>query len=114
IALVTAMWQGLDEGHFTLDYQPIISLVSGQTIALEALIRWDHPQHGRLSPDQFIQIAEHSGLITRLTLFAIERALTDWPCAQHRVILAVNVSPRTLHDATFAARVRDVIDKLHA
>ena len=114
IALVTAMWQGLDEGHFTLDYQPIVSLVSGQTVSLEALIRWNHPQHGRLPPDQFIQIAEHSGLITRLTLFAIERALTDWPCAQHRVVLAVNVSPRTLHDATFAARVRDVIDKLHA
>ena len=75
IALVAAMWQGIDEDQFALDYQPIVDLRTGETAALEALLRWNHPQHGRLPPEQFIQLAEQSGLITRLTILAISKAL---------------------------------------
>jgi diguanylate cyclase (GGDEF)-like protein len=114
IAFVAEMWHGIDEGQFALEYQPIVDLRTNETIALESLLRWNHPRYGRLSPDQFIQVAEHSGLITRLTLFAIERALIEWPPARHALTLAVNVSPRSLHDASFARRVRDHIESLHA
>jgi diguanylate cyclase (GGDEF)-like protein len=114
IALVTAMWQGIEDDQFALDYQPIVNLRTGDTIALEALLRWNHPQHGRLPPGQFIQLAEHSGLITRLTLFAIHKALSEWPCRTHGITVSVNVSPRSLHDASFPGRVRAVLESLGA
>jgi diguanylate cyclase (GGDEF)-like protein len=114
IALVAAMWQGIEDDQFALDYQPIVNLRTGDTVALEALIRWDHPQHGRLPPEQFIQLAEHSGLITRLTLFAINKALTEWPCRTYGMVVSVNVSPRSLHDASFPGRVRSVLEAIDA
>jgi predicted signal transduction protein with EAL and GGDEF domain len=110
IALVAAMWQGIDEDQFALDYQPIVDLRTGETAALEALLRWNHPQHGRLPPEQFIQLAEQSGLITRLTILAISKALAEWPGASQRMTVAVNVSPRSLQDSSFPGRVREVLD----
>jgi len=109
MALVSAIWHGIEHGQFSLDYQPIVDLRSNNVTTLEALIRWNHPQHGRLPPDQFIQMAEHSGLVTPLTTFAIDRALTEWPCGSHRLSVAVNLSPRSLHDGAFPTRVRDLL-----
>lgn len=111
-ALVSAMSQGIDRGQFRLDYQPIVSLQNGAVAALEGLIRWDHPQLGRLSPRQFIQLAEHNGLITRLTEYAIRTALAEWPCDRHHFSVAVNLSPRSLHDTSFPGMVADVLARL--
>ena len=112
--LVTAMWHGIEANQFSLDYQPIVDLRSGRVTALEALIRWHHPQHGPLAPHQFIQIAEQSGIITPLTMFAISRALTEWPCGTHQMTVAVNLSPRSLHDGSFPSRVRELLTEHHA
>jgi diguanylate cyclase (GGDEF)-like protein len=114
MALVSAMWHGIEHGQFSLDYQPIVDLRTGAVTALEALIRWNHPQHGRLPPDQFIQMAEHSGLVTPLTTFAIGRALSEWPCGSHPLSVAVNLSPRSLHDGAFPTRVRELLAAQHA
>ena len=113
IALVSAMWHGIEHDQFSLDYQPIVDLRTGHVNSLEALIRWNHPQHGRLPPREFIQMAEHSGLITPLTTFAIGRALMEWPCNTHRVAVAVNLSPRSLHDAAFPRRVGELLEAQH-
>jgi diguanylate cyclase (GGDEF)-like protein len=109
LALAAAMWHGLENGQFSLDYQPIVDLRTARVAALEALIRWDHPQLGRLPPNEFIQVAEQSGLITPLTLFAIGRSLSEWPCALYPLTVAVNLSPRCLHDASFPGRVRELL-----
>jgi diguanylate cyclase (GGDEF)-like protein len=114
MALITAMWQGVDEGQFALLYQPIVNMRTRETVALEALLRWNHPQHGWLPPEQFIQLAEHSGLITRMTLFAISRAFADWPPGTQQMNVAVNVCPRSLHDASFPGRVREALAVAHA
>jgi diguanylate cyclase (GGDEF)-like protein len=114
MALVSAMWHGIEHGQFSLDYQPIVDLRTGGVPALEALIRWNHPQHGRLPPDQFIQMAEHSGLVTPLTTFAIGRALSEWPCGALPRTIAVNLSPRSLHDGSFPTRVRELLAAQHA
>ena len=79
LTLTTALRRGLDQQQFVLDYQPIIQLRTGAVVGVEALLRWDHPEQGRLLPREFIQVAERSGLITPLTAFAIDRALSDWP-----------------------------------
>lgn len=109
-ALLTSMWQSLERGHFSLDYQPIVSLRTGQVVVLEALLRWDHPVHGRLSPAQFIQMAEHTGLITPLTIWAIRRATSDWRGRTQPPRIAVNLSPRSLRDETFAGRVHELFE----
>jgi diguanylate cyclase (GGDEF)-like protein len=109
VALVAAMWHGIETGQFSLEYQPIVNLQTGAVGALEALIRWNHPQHGRLAPREFIQLAEQSGLITPLTTFAIMRSLSEWPCQSHHLTIAVNLSPRSLHDGSFPGRVRELL-----
>jgi EAL domain-containing protein (putative c-di-GMP-specific phosphodiesterase class I) len=113
LALVSAMWHGIENGQFSLEYQPIINLQTGAVAALEALIRWNHPQHGRLAPREFIQLAEQSGLITPLTTFAISRSLAEWPCQSHGLTIAVNLSPRSLHDGSFPGRVRQLLQSQH-
>ncbi len=92
--------QGLQRGEFTLELQPVVDLATSQVSSLEALLRWDHPERGRIAPDQFIPIAEESGLIVELGEFAIRQALhlardlrrDVWSRAR----VAVNVSRRQL------------------
>ncbi|MDF0731237.1 bifunctional diguanylate cyclase/phosphodiesterase [Pseudomonas entomophila] len=67
----------LEERGLCVHYQPIFDLHSGQVAKLEALVRWQHPQHGLLSPDRFIGIAEANGLIAELDLWVLRRACED-------------------------------------
>jgi diguanylate cyclase len=110
-ALATALRRGIDANQFVLDYQPIIQLFTGTVVGVEALLRWNHPEQGRLLPKEFIQVAERSGLITPLTTFAIERALADWPLdpPNRPPSISVNLSPRSLQDTTFPARIKRML-----
>ncbi|MDR6714555.1 diguanylate cyclase (GGDEF)-like protein [Pseudomonas hunanensis] len=67
----------LEERGLCVHYQPIFDLHSGQVAKLEALVRWQHPQHGLLGPDRFIGIAEANGLIADLDLWVLRRACED-------------------------------------
>ncbi|MGQ0732843.1 MAG: putative bifunctional diguanylate cyclase/phosphodiesterase [Acidobacteriota bacterium] len=113
LAMTTALRRGLDTDQFLLEYQPVVQLRSNALVGVEALVRWDHPQQGRLWPKDFIPLAERSGLITPLTTFVLERALTDWP--RHLVArppsIAVNLSPRSLQDAQFPSRLRTLLSE---
>jgi len=111
MALTNALKRGLDHGQFVLEYQPIVELRTGNVQGVEALLRWDHPEQGRLPPKDFIRAAEHSGLITPLTTFAIDLALNEWPtdADQCPPTIAVNLSPRSLHDVSFPSRIREML-----
>ena len=111
VSLASSMREGIDSGQFLLDYQPIVHLPTGDVVAIEALVRWNHPEFGRLLPDDFIRIAEHTGLINPLTAFVLERALTEWPKSSRPdgCSIAINVSPRSLHHAAFAGRIREML-----
>jgi hypothetical protein len=102
----------IDGRQFVVDYQPIVQPGNQQGSAVESLVRWDHPELGRLPPDDFIRIAEHTGLVDPLTSFVLETALTDWPRSARPdgCGIAVNVSPRSLHDAAFE-RVRTMLER---
>lgn len=112
LMLLTSMRHGIEDEQFVLNYQPIVHLGRNEVIGIEALLRWNHPEHGRLRPRHFIQIAEHSGLITPLTTFAIGRALSEWHDGEHQLKVAVNLSPRSLHDRSFPRRVRAMLNEL--
>jgi diguanylate cyclase (GGDEF)-like protein len=116
LAVTNALRRGLDHGQFVLEYQPIVELRTGHVQGVEALLRWDHPEQGRLPPKDFIRAAEHSGLITPLTTFAIDLALAEWPTSAEQCppTIAVNLSPRSLHDASFPTRIREMLSTRRA
>jgi diguanylate cyclase (GGDEF)-like protein len=90
--------QAIAGNELVLVYQPIVRLTDGQRIGLEALVRWDRPGHGLLTPDRFIPIAEESRLITTIDGWVIRTACTQ--VVTHglgHLLVAVNLSARDLH-----------------
>ena len=107
--------RALDQREFIIDYQPIISLVSGNLSGVEALLRWNHPQRGLLAPREFIPIAEATGLIVPIGEWLLQTV-----CAQAKawqavvavpVRVAVNVSTRQLLHTDMLRRVEAVLDE---
>jgi diguanylate cyclase (GGDEF)-like protein/PAS domain S-box-containing protein len=99
----------LDKDQITLVYQPVVSTESNRVVALEALMRWNHPELGPVSPDIFIPIAEEGNLIGGLGDWALRRACEDaagWP---GKVRVAVNVSPTQFTNAQFIAVVTQAL-----
>ena len=84
-------------------YQPIFDVGSGATIALEALVRWEHPHHGEVEPDLFLPLAEEARLLPRLGLFVMRRAFRT--ARETGLRMCVNVAPQQLADPDF---LRDV------
>ncbi|WDR02534.1 EAL domain-containing protein [Devosia algicola] len=101
--------RGLANGQFQLYYQPLISLQSMKIVSGEALLRWNHPVHGSISPAEFIPLAEETGFIDDLGEWAMQQALRDasnWP---DNVRVSVNLSPVQFRDSTLARRVQDML-----
>ena len=111
-SLAASMRQAIDARQFDLEYQPIVSLHTNAVVAVESLVRWNHPELGRLLPDEFIRVAEHTGLVDPLTSFILERALSECPrpLGPDQFGIALNVSPRSLHHAAFAGRIKQLLD----
>lgn len=109
--LMTELREAIERGQFSLDYQPIVDLRSGQVVSVEALARWDHPLHGRRPPADFIEFAEQTWLIEPLTTLLVEKALTEWTSADSppSFPVAVNLSPRTVYDVDLPDRVGDLL-----
>ncbi len=95
--------------ELTVVYQPKVDVRTGRLEGVEALSRWQHPEHGPVGPDEFIPLAEHSSLITPLTMLVLRTALRDaasWlQSTQNRFTVAVNISPRSLLDPEFVDAV---------
>ncbi|GAA1192360.1 cyclic Di-GMP phosphodiesterase RmdB [Streptomyces hebeiensis] len=107
LGLLGDLRRALDAGDVELHYQPKVRF-DGQVAGLEALVRWVHPERGRVPPDEFIAIAESSGLMPHLTEYVLETALAQvarWRAQQLMVPVAVNVSPRDVHTPGFAGAV---------
>ncbi len=94
--------QALANNEFVLEYQPEIDIASGRTVGVEALIRWRHPERGLLQPDQFIPIAEASGLIVPIGEWVLRAACAQaraWRDQGYPVVVAVNLSNvQFIHD----------------
>ncbi|MFD9735920.1 putative bifunctional diguanylate cyclase/phosphodiesterase [Umezawaea sp. NPDC059074] len=68
---------GLELGEFRVDYEPVVSLADGGLVAVEAKLRWDHPERGLLDPEQFLPLTSSTGMVLRLSRWALERACED-------------------------------------
>lgn len=101
--------KAVDEAEFELHYQPLIETSSGKISGCEALLRWNHPERGRVSPDEFIPLAEECGLIGRIGDWVVRQAFSDagrWP---DHIKVAVNVSTIQLKGDGFVAKVTEAL-----
>ena len=108
LALLGELRRAIDQQQLVLHYQPKVDAHTGQMLGVEALVRWQHPEHGLLAPGDFIPLAERTGLIAPLTNYVLDAALRqcrDWRRADHELAIAVNVSARSLLDLSFPDQV---------
>jgi EAL domain-containing protein (putative c-di-GMP-specific phosphodiesterase class I) len=117
IDLEADLRRAIPREQLRLDYQPIVELADGGVIGVEALIRWEHPDHGLMGPLDFIPLAEETGQIAALgrwTMAEACRQATLWQAQDGslaRLSVAVNVSPRQLQDARFVQDVAGAIGR---
>jgi len=112
LATLAELRQALERGGLVLHYQPKVSLSTGQVCGAEALVRWNHPERGLVPPDEFIPLAEHTGLIGPLTAHVLDLALAQvrvWSDAGVAVPVAVNISARNLVDGGLPGLVTDLL-----
>lgn len=105
LSLISELMAALDNGEFSLNYQPKYDLRAEGVTAVEALARWTHPRRGCVSPDLFVAMAEETGHIRPLTEWVIRKAIQDQAAlsrAGHDLMVSVNVSGRLLSDESFA------------
>ena len=99
LTLVAELGRAIEAGELRLVFQPQVELATGRLCAVEALVRWPHPERGELSPEAFIEPAEHTGVIRPLTLWVIQSALAQadrWRAAGLDLRVAVNLSVRSI------------------
>jgi diguanylate cyclase len=113
LTLVSELRRAIDQHELVLYYQPKAALESGAVTSVEALLRWNHPSRGLVGPDEFIPLAQQTGLIKPLTLYVLEEALQQccaWQREGMRLAVAVNLSVRNLLDAEFPEQVRRLLE----
>ena len=114
LVLMAELHHAIENDQLFLTYQPKIDLGTSRVIGVEALARWRHPTLGVIPPDQFISMAEHTGFIKPLTMWALDEALiqfSSWCEQGFEIPVSVNLSARTLHELTFPHRVFELIER---
>jgi len=106
IAIESSLRTALSSGQLDVHYQPIVDIESQAVVALEALLRWKHPNHGYVRPERFVNVAEEAGLIVPIGDFVLQRAIEDpvrWRQAGATLVpVAINVSAVQLQRANLA------------
>lgn len=111
LELMSDLDEALLNDQLELHYQPKVSLSEGKVLSVEALIRWHHPEHGWIPPDEFIPLAENSNLINQMSYWVLEHVFSQWLQWQGRGLdlqIAVNLSARNLVDPNLPAYISDL------
>ncbi|MEU3630823.1 EAL domain-containing protein [Streptomyces fradiae] len=116
-ALSSSLRPAVERGEFALEYQPLVGMADGAVHGVEALVRWNHPRFGTLSPNRFIGIAEEDGSIVQLGRWVLRTACrqarrwqTDHPEARPPFV-SVNVAVRQVWDSDLVADVADILEE---
>jgi diguanylate cyclase (GGDEF)-like protein/PAS domain S-box-containing protein len=111
----TALHRALERNEFETYYQPMIDLHSGRIVGVEALVRWNHPEQGLVSPATFIPLAEEQGLIVPIGASVLDEACRQWARWRSEfpdrepLVINVNISARQLHSPDFVESIRAVL-----
>ncbi len=114
LAISSELSDAIESGQLVLHYQPKVDLKTNNLSGVEALVRWNHPKHGLLLPDEFIPMAEQSGLIKPLTIWVLHQALNECQrCidAGYDIRVSINLSMANLSDLSFADEILDILDQ---
>lgn len=114
LTLMTDLRRAIDEDKLNLNFQPQISTANGEVCGFEALLRWTHPEHGFIPPDEFIPVAEQTGLIKPLTHWVIDKSLGF--CRQLRdadvhATMSINISAINLQEKDFIGNIEKLLDR---
>jgi diguanylate cyclase (GGDEF)-like protein len=118
IAIESDLRRAIDQGRLTVLYQPIVALSTEGLVGFEALVRWEHPRYGQLSPSEFIPVAEETDLVVKLGSYVLSRAIDEvvrWQAALPRpdqpLFVSVNVSSRQLLKADLVPEIRHLLGR---
>jgi diguanylate cyclase (GGDEF)-like protein len=115
LTLIGELRHAIDDGQLVLHYQPQSLLDDGRVVAVEALVRWQHPIHGLLYPDKFLPLAEQTDVIDKLTTWVIETALSEISnlgASPPNLNVSVNVSARSIGRVEIAQEVVDTLERI--
>ncbi|MCP3873051.1 MAG: EAL domain-containing protein [Desulfobacteraceae bacterium] len=101
LTMMGELRQAIENDELVLYFQPQINLHTRKVIGVEALVRWEHPEHGFMAPDEFIPMAERTGLIKPLSIWVLNHALSQaekWHAQNIKLNIAINLSPVTYLD----------------
>ena len=116
LSMETGIHKALEQEQFSLVYQPQINLKTGDIVGVEALLRWEHPEHGNISPSEFIPFAEESGLIVKIGEWVLETALNElkgWRDAGlPEIRMSINMSARHIAEKSFVPSIRNILRRL--
>jgi EAL domain-containing protein (putative c-di-GMP-specific phosphodiesterase class I) len=113
LLLIGELRRAIDRGQLLLHYQPKVDLRDGHITGVEALVRWQHPQRGLLTPDEFVPLAEQAALIESLSQWVLHTAVgqaSAWRRAGFDIPVAVNLSMHSLQDEQLPASVARVLE----
>ncbi len=114
LALETQLHRAIERSEFKVYFQPVVRLRDGEVIGAEALVRWQHPERGLLLPDDFVSLAEDSGLILELGTFVLQEACRETVSWRNKwgrdLSVSVNLSVRQLQERGFVANVRRILE----
>jgi len=114
LELEHALRGAIDRGEIRVAYQPLVQLPERRIVGAEALLRWTHPELGYIPPDEFIDVAEQSGLIGELGDFVFRNVLVrlvEWRRLRPDFFVSINVSPRQFRDLDLAERLIEELDQ---
>jgi diguanylate cyclase (GGDEF)-like protein len=114
LTLLTELRRAIDNGELVLHYQPKADLRTGDVTSVEALVRWSHPVRGLIPPDEFIPLAQKTGVIVPLTFFVLNEALRQartWQLEGLDLCVGVNLSARNLLDVSLPDTVGELLNR---
>ena len=113
VVAASELHSAISDRQLVLHYQPKVDLRTGEVVGVEALVRWQHPVHGLVYPDNFIGVAEECGAIESLSAWVLDEALgqlSRWHAQGHRIQMAVNVSMTNLRTPDFASHIGALVE----
>jgi diguanylate cyclase (GGDEF)-like protein len=114
LALMGELKQAIDDNALELYFQPLIDCKTRQLIGAESLLRWKHPEMGFIPPDEFIPVAEKTGIIDSLTNWVLEQAfrtIRQWHQYNQALTISVNISAVNLHNKDFTNKLTGLLEK---
>ncbi len=114
LELVNELREAIDKDMLSLVFQPIVNMQDKSLLYVETLLRWEHPVHGAISPDQIIDMAEQTNLIAPLTYYILEKSLQQrkkWQQHDKAIQISVNLSMHNLRDKDLVDKIKTILHK---